>query len=83
MKNIDTPGSPFTVIDPSIFQDQNLSWKAKGIYVYLLSKVYGYDYVPFEELLKLSADDKQSLNEGIMELIKSGYMVDQYIQMTK
>jgi hypothetical protein len=80
MEKLDTPGSPFVVIDPLIFQDRNLSWRAKGIYAYLLSKVYGYENVRFEDLLDLSLDDKQSLNDAIRELIQKGYMVEQFIR---
>ena len=53
--------------------DKRLSWKAKGILSYLLSLPYDWE-VYTSEVAKHSTDGIKSLNSGIQELIKLGYI---------
>ena len=56
-----------------IWEDEGLSWKAKGMFAWLLTKA---DSDPFEreEMVGLSSDGGQSVNSGINELLEAGYL---------
>ena len=65
--------SPYVQIDKSVFTNQGLTWKAKGILGYLLSrpddwKVYVCD------LVKQSKDGKDAVYSGLKELENNGYL---------
>ncbi|WP_050069875.1 hypothetical protein [Anaerosalibacter massiliensis] len=65
--------NPYVMVNKSPVKDDGLSWKAKGILVYLLS--LPDDWQIYEsELVKHSTDGKASLNSGIKELIERGYI---------
>jgi hypothetical protein len=55
-----------------IFDDENLSHKAKGIYFYIISHLS--EEINTEKIIKASADGITSTRSGIEELIKSGYI---------
>lgn len=54
-------------------QDKRLSWKAKGIHYYFLSKPYDWS-IRLNDLKQRSVDGKESLYSGIKELIAFGYL---------
>ena len=65
---------PYVMINKEFLNDERLSAKAKGILTYLLSlpddwKIYG------EEITTHFADGVKSINSGIKELIKYGYII--------
>jgi len=65
---------PFTTIRNEAIKNKNLSWKAKGILVFLISlpedwKIY------ISELQTHAKDGRDATNKGIDELIKAGYVV--------
>ncbi|WLR52003.1 hypothetical protein LC040_03570 [Bacillus tianshenii] len=64
----------YTLIETRLIQDTELSWKAKGILVYLLGKVHSDDIVTLDDLLAQASDTKESLFEGIQELQEKGYL---------
>lgn len=59
----------FVTVHKNFIHDDNLTWKAKGILLYLLSRPD--DWQVYEsELQKHSADGRDSLKSGIKELEK-------------
>lgn len=63
----------FVTVHKSFIHDENLSWKAKGILLYLLSRPD--DWQVYEtELNKHSSDGRDSLRTGIKELEQAGYI---------
>ncbi|MCE4976610.1 DnaD domain protein [Staphylococcus hominis] len=63
----------FVTVHKSFIHDDNLSWKAKGILLYLLSRPD--DWRIYEtELNKHSSDGRDSLRTGIKELERTGYI---------
>lgn len=72
----------FTLVETAGLLDIRLSWKAKGILVFLLSKVYTHETPTYEDLLKQSADDETTLQEGINELIQYGYLKEDFWHLT-
>lgn len=63
----------FTMVSNEILNDNRLSWKAKGILSYLLSKPDGWE-AQIEDLYKKASDGYSSLRSGIEDLILCGYM---------
>lgn len=65
--------NPYVMIDKRIYSDSNLSWKAKGILSYLLSKPDNWR-VQESDIIKQSKDGRDSVRAGLKELIEAGYM---------
>ncbi len=65
--------NPYVMVNKSFVMDANLSWKAKGILLYFLSRPD--DWQIYEsEAVKHSADGRDSFRSGIEELIAAGYI---------
>lgn len=65
--------NPYVMIDKFGLNDDRLSWKAKGLLAYLLSKPD--DWQIYErELIKRSKDGRDAVRTGMRELEKYGYM---------
>jgi hypothetical protein len=62
------------MINKGLVNDQELSWKAKGILVYLLSKPDDWKVIE-KDIIKQSKDSRDSVRSGISELIKAGYII--------
>ncbi|MGD3975813.1 hypothetical protein QT568_22435, partial [Xanthomonas citri pv. citri] len=63
----------FVTVHKNFIHDDNLSWKAKGILLYLLSRPD--DWQIYEsELVRHSTDGLSGLKTGIKELEKVGYI---------
>ena len=65
--------NPFVQIDKNMLGDNNISWKAKGILSYLLSKPDGW-ITYLVDIEKQSTDGRDSVSAGIKELEKTGYI---------
>jgi len=63
----------FTQIPNQIIRDNRLSWKAKGIYMHLVSKPPVWNFY-VEEIIKSSKDGKTAVQSGIKELESYGYL---------
>lgn len=63
----------FTVVRNDVLQDENLSWKAKGVFVYLWSQKDDWQYYS-KEVVKHSTDGIKSLRSGLRELQDAGYL---------
>lgn len=63
----------FIILDRQIIKDQRLSWKAKGILIYLLDHGEGWQFYE-TEIQKHSKDGRDSVSAGLAELEKAGYL---------
>jgi hypothetical protein len=63
----------YTVIDNTILKDPRVSWKAKGLFVYLLSLPEDWR-IYLSELEQHAKDGKDSLRAAIKELAALGYI---------
>lgn len=63
----------FTVLDNTLFKDDTLSWKAKGLLAYLLHLPNDWQ-IYLEDLKNRSTDGKESTRTAINELIEKGYI---------
>ena len=64
--------NPFVQIDKRILEDARLSWKAKGLLAYLLSKPHDWQ-VRTADIVKKATDGKTAVLTAITELINTGY----------
>ena len=69
--------SNYSVISNVHLQDESLSWKAKGILSYLLSKPDDWQ-IYIAHLKNQSTDGKDATASGIRELIEAGYITRDY-----
>ena len=68
----------YTVIDNTIWNDKKISWKAKGIFGFLWSRPDDWNFY-VDEVVKHSKDGIRSLQSGLSELEKYGYLIpDKY-----
>lgn len=65
--------SSYTIIDPYFLSDERLSWKAKGLLSYLLSKPANWR-VYVSDLVKRSKDGKDAVYSALKELEAAGYI---------
>lgn len=65
--------NPFAQIDKTPINDDQLSWKAKGILLYLISKPEDWQ-TTISDLKKRSTDGRESTSSGVKELIEKGYI---------
>ena len=63
----------YTVLDLTCIEDKTLSWKAKAIHTYLISRPDSWT-VRKNDLLNRATDREDSLKSGIKELIEKGYV---------
>ncbi|GAQ18000.1 DNA-binding protein [Oceanobacillus picturae] len=65
--------SNFVVMDKTALNDKSLTWKAKGIMAFMLSKPDDWVFY-LDEIAKNSADGMASFRSGFNELKKAGYV---------
>ncbi len=68
------PQDHFTSVPNAIARDESLTWKARGLFLYLASNVDGWS-ISLERLAAMSADGVAATRSGVNELIKYGYLV--------
>ena len=64
----------YTVIDNGVIKDTRLSWKARGVFVYLWSMPNNWNFYE-SEIANHSIDGLSALRSAIKELEKYGYLV--------
>ena len=74
--------NPYVMINKVAIEDTNLSWKAKGIFAYLMSKPDDWKCQK-EDLVKNSSDGEASVRSGLRELRKYGYLIKRSIKNEK
>ena len=72
----------FTTVDNVVLNDTSLSWKAKGLFVYLWSQSDEWDFYE-TEVVKHSTDKLGSLKSGLKELEHQGYLKRQILRDDK
>ena len=60
-------------IDQQLIRDESLSWKARGIFMYLWSQTDEWDFYA-KEVAKHATDGLDALNSGLVELEQHGYL---------
>ncbi len=63
----------FTILDNTCLKDENLSWKGRGLLVYLLHLPNDWQ-IYLEDLKNRGIDGRDSTISGIKELMKKGYI---------
>src|SRR5699024_8963784 len=63
----------FVVMDKAFLNNPKLSWKAKGILAFMLSKPDDWTFY-IDELIKHSTDGERSFRSGFKELTDNGYV---------
>jgi len=69
----------FSIISNIPLNDDNLSFKAKGIWAYLMSKPDDWT-VYLGQLAKVSREGKDAVRSGLQELMKFGYIERKHIR---
>lgn len=65
--------NPYVMVNKTFVNDSSISWKAKGVLLYLLSKPD--DWKVYEnDIVKHARDGRDSVRSAIKELIKAGYI---------
>ncbi|WP_274655591.1 helix-turn-helix domain-containing protein [Paenibacillus humicola] len=65
--------NPYVMIDKYGLNDDRLSWKAKGLLAYLLSKPDDWQIYE-KDLIKRSTDGRDAVRAGLRELEANGYL---------
>lgn len=65
--------NPFAQIDKRILENKMLSWRAKGLLSYLLSRPPNWT-VKTSDLVQRSKDGRDAVYSIMQELIKAGYI---------
>ena len=73
------PDGNFTVLHNHVLRDQRLSYKARGLLVYILSMPDNYRFT-VELLTRTSPDGRQSVITGMRELRDAGYLTVRRLQ---
>jgi hypothetical protein len=64
---------PFVMVPIILVIDPRLSWKAKGLYIYMLSRPDDWKFYELD-LVKRSKDGKSSVKSAIQELLSTGWI---------
>lgn len=70
----------FAIVPNALLNDCGLSWKAKGILAYLLSKPDGWE-LRRADLANHSKDGITSVDAGLVELRKAGYVKREWVRV--
>lgn len=65
--------NPFVMLDKTALNDSNLSWKAKGVHAFMMSKPDDWKFY-MENIEKSSKDGRESLRSAFKELQEQGYL---------
>lgn len=65
--------NPYVQIDKTFLSDDRLSWSAKGILAYILSKPDGWK-IRKEDIIKKSDDGRSKVDSALLNLMACGYV---------
>jgi hypothetical protein len=74
--------NPFVQINNTVLEDKRISWKAKGILAYLLSKPDDW-YIRMEDIINHAPEGRDAVRVAMQELKKFGYAVIENTSMGK
>lgn len=69
----------WVVLPNSVLERDNLSWKAKGLLAYLLSRPDNWE-VRESHLAQMGADGRDAVRSGLKELIDAGLMIRRQVR---
>jgi len=72
--------NPFAMIDRACLDDARLSWKARGILAYLLSKPDTWEVRTTDLVARSDHDGRDAIRAALRELVTCGYAELQPIQ---
>ena len=72
-RTIHDKNNPYTLINKKCSEDERLSWKAKGIWMYAFSRPDDWEFY-LADLIKRSKDGIDSIKTGLKELEENGYL---------
>lgn len=70
------PTVPYAQVPHAVIENPNLSWKAKGLYAYLVGRPSGW-VLRRGHLLKVATDGKAAIATGITELKEAGLLTSE------
>lgn len=71
-----SPGrGDFTMVDNASVNDPDISFEAKGLLMWLLSKPHGWRFTR-AAIAEIDPDGRESVMEAAHELIRAGYITD-------
>lgn len=73
IRSVKDKSHPFVIIDKTVFEEKSLSYKAKGLMGYILSKPDNWT-IRMKDLIKQSTDGRDSVYSAFNELKKAGYI---------
>lgn len=73
VRTVKNKENPYYLKNRTAPNDPRLTWKAKGVHDYLMSKPDHWEAI-IKELIAASADGEEAVRSAINELIKFGYM---------
>lgn len=73
VRTVKNKENPYYLKNRTAPNDPRLTWKAKGVHDYLMSKPDHWEAI-IKELIAASADGEETVRSAIKELIKFGYM---------
>lgn len=65
---------PYTTVPNSLAFNKKLSWRAKGIFLYMQAKPINWDFDSIR-MSEDSIDGKHSTREGLKELVNEGFLI--------
>ena len=73
------PNNPFVMMDKRPLENKEMSWKAKGILAYLLSRPDDWQ-VRRADLLRRATDGDTALRSGLEELKQAGHLKNELVR---
>lgn len=64
----------YTVVNNQILGDSSISWKAKGIWLYAMSRPDDWNF-NLEDIINQSTDGRESVRSALLELKNAGYLI--------
>lgn len=74
MAKVDKWEGPYTTIPNALAFEKKLSWRAKGIFLYMQAKPHDWDFSSVR-MSEDAADGRDATREGIKELIEYGFLI--------
>lgn len=76
---VKNPNQNYTNVSNAVIRDERLSWKARGIFIYLWSQADNWNFY-VSEIAKHSTDGEGALQSGLKELESLGYLIRRHRQ---
>lgn len=74
IRTVKDRSNPYVIVNNTVFTDPRISWKAKGLMGYFLSRPDDWR-IAVRDLVQRSRDGREAVYAGLRELIENGYIV--------